>query len=303
MGLTKSVDKVDENGREILTYGTEDFPIAFFDDDLTKVAVPPHWHDEFEIVLITTGKVRVRIAGKEILLSAGEGYFANSGILHAANLLSKEGHQHAMVFSPKIISMGADLIWKQYVAPFLNNPRLPFIRLTPSVPWQREILNWAESAWQYGAYEKKDYPIYVRHFLSKSFSLIAGQAEAIDSESPYTDKYQRDELRVKKALCFIEMNYGTGITLDEIASSAAISASTCLRLFRIVLGVTPIQYVMAYRLQKAIEELNRPGDRTIAEIAYACGFTDASYFDRCFSRAYGMSPSNYMLDLQTRQEE
>ena len=43
MALTQSVDKVDESGREILTYGTEYFPIAFFDDDLTKVAVPPHW--------------------------------------------------------------------------------------------------------------------------------------------------------------------------------------------------------------------------------------------------------------------
>lgn len=42
MGLTNSVDKVDKDGRELLTYGTKDFPIAFFDDDLTVVKVP--WH-------------------------------------------------------------------------------------------------------------------------------------------------------------------------------------------------------------------------------------------------------------------
>ena len=148
MALTKSVDRVDENGREILTYGTEDFPIAFFDDDLTKVAVPPHWHDEFEIVIIRDGKVRVRIAGREIMLSAGEGYFANSGILHAANLLSREGHQHAMVFSPRVISMGVDLVWKQYVTPVLNNPQIPFIRLTPSIPWEKEVLILAENVWR-----------------------------------------------------------------------------------------------------------------------------------------------------------
>ena len=29
MALTQSIDHVDENGREILTYGTEEFPIAF----------------------------------------------------------------------------------------------------------------------------------------------------------------------------------------------------------------------------------------------------------------------------------
>ena len=56
MSLSYSVDKVDKDGREMLTYGTKDFPIAFFDDDLVKVSVPWHWHDEFEVVIITEGR-------------------------------------------------------------------------------------------------------------------------------------------------------------------------------------------------------------------------------------------------------
>ena len=40
MGLSYSTDKTDESGKEMLTYGTPDFPIAFFDDDLTTVKVP-----------------------------------------------------------------------------------------------------------------------------------------------------------------------------------------------------------------------------------------------------------------------
>ena len=48
MALSISTDKTDETGKELLTYGTPDFPIAFFDDDLTKVKVPWHWHDELE---------------------------------------------------------------------------------------------------------------------------------------------------------------------------------------------------------------------------------------------------------------
>lgn len=43
MGLSYSTDKTDQTGKELLTYGTPDFPIAFFDDDLTKVRVPWHW--------------------------------------------------------------------------------------------------------------------------------------------------------------------------------------------------------------------------------------------------------------------
>lgn len=294
MALTQSVDKVDERGREILIYGTEDFPIAFFDDDLTKVAVPPHWHDELELIIIVEGKVHVRIAGSEFLLSAGEGYFANSGILHAADLLSRSGHQHAMVFSPRMISCGVDLVWKTCVDPVLNNPYIPFVRLAETVPWQNELLIKIESAWQYGAYEKKDYPIHVRHFLSQAFALIASHAETIGKETTYTDRYQRDELRIKKALLFIERNYSSAVTLEEIAASVSVSTSTCLRLFRTIVGTTPVNYLTDYRLQKSTEELRYQGKRTISEIAYLCGFTDASYFNRCFRKKYGVTPTEYV---------
>ena len=134
MALSVSVDRVDETGRELLTYGTEDFPIAFFDDDLTKVSVPYHWHDELEIVIITEGTVRMRIAGTEFTLKTGDGYFSNSGILHAETLITPKGHQHALVFSPRLISQREDLIWKTYVSPVLESPQIPF--LLPSLKKQ-----------------------------------------------------------------------------------------------------------------------------------------------------------------------
>ena len=294
MALTLSVDQVDETGREILTYGTPDFPIAFFDDDLTKVCSSTHWHDELEIVIITKGIVHMRIAGNSFAMTAGEGYFANSGVVHSADLKTKAGHQHAIVFSPKMISRAEDLIWQTCVAPILGNSRLPYIRLSPSVPWQKECLNLVETAWNFGAYDKENYPIQVRYCLSQAFSQIAANAAILESEPRYTGKYQRDELRIKKALLFIEQNYAEDITIDDIAQSAGISVSTCLRLFSTVLDTTPVQYLIRHRLQKAADELRRAGGKTIAEIAYACGFSDASYFNRCFRKAYAMTPSQYM---------
>ena len=294
MALTLSVDQVDETGREILTYGTPDFPIAFFDDDLTKVCSSTHWHDELEIVIITKGIVHMRIAGNSFAMTAGEGYFANSGVVHSETLKTKAGHQHAIVFSPKIISRAEDLIWQTCVAPILGNSRLPYIRLSPSVPWQKECLNLVETAWNFGAYDKENYPIQVRYCLSQAFSQIAANAAILESEPRYTGKYRRDELRIKKALLFIEQNYAEDITIDDIAQSAGISVSTCLRLFSTVLDTTPVQYLIRHRLQKAADELHRAGGKTIAEIAYACGFSDASYFNRCFRKAYAMTPSQYM---------
>ena len=296
MALSVSVDRVDETGRELLSYGTEDFPIAFFDDDLTKVSVPYHWHDELEIVIITEGAARMRIAGSEFALKAGDGYFCNSGILHAEILTTPTGHQHALVFSPKLIAQPNDLVWKNYIVPVLGNTQIPFLWLKASVPWQKEILRLAETAWYHGAYDAKDYPIDVRFSLSKAFSYIVEHMADMEKETHYTSAFQRDELRIKKALVYIEKNYSANITLNDVASSANISTSTCLRLFTTVLGTTPIKYLMTFRIQKAAEELKRTNGRTISEIAYSCGFSDASYFNRCFRREHGVTPSDYISE-------
>ena len=298
MALSLSVDRVDESGRELLEYGTEDFPIAFFDDDLTEISVPYHWHDELEIVIITEGTVRVRIAGTEFPLKSGEGYFSNSGILHAETLTSAAGHQHALVFSPRIISQKDDLVWKTYITPVFRNPEIPFLRLRSSVPWQREILALAETAWDQGAYERKDYPLGVRSNLSKAFSIIVNNISEIENEAHYTNAFQRDELRIKKILVFIEKNYGKTLTTEEIAGSANISESTCLRLFSTVLGTTPIRYIMKFRLQKALEDLRKGDGRTVTEIAHSSGFSDASYFNRCFRKEYGTAPLQYISNSQ-----
>ena len=299
MALSISVDRVDETGRELLTYGTEDFPIAFFDDDLTKISVPYHWHDELEIVIITEGPVRVRIAGSEFVLKSGDGYFSNSGILHTETLITQAGHQHALVFSPRIISQPEDLIWKTYITPVLGNNQVPFLWLKASVPWHKEILRLAETAWEQGAYEAKDYPLGVRSSLSMAFSNIVNHMGETENETHYTSAFQRDEIRIKKILVYIERNYGEDIILEDIAESANISESTCLRLFNTVLGMSPIKYLLSFRLNKAAEALKHADGRTISEIAHSCGFSDASYFNRCFRKKYGVTPSEYSSSIKS----
>lgn len=293
MSITRSVDQVDEQGREVLTYGTVDFPIAFFDDNLTEIRVPAHWHEEWELVLITKGTVEVRIAGSRFVLSAGEGYFANSGILHAETLMSKAGHQHAMVFSPRVISPAEDLIWDMAVRPVLRNPCLPYIRLSPSVPWEKEMLDLAEKAWKSGAYDQDGSPIQVRSSLTQVLYLIASHMNMLKQELQSVHVSQRDEDRIKKAILFIREHYSEEIMIQNIASSADISVSTCLRLFKTVLDTTPVCYLIDYRLQLAMEELKKHDGRTIAEIAYTCGFSDASYFNRRFKKAFSITPSQY----------
>ena len=293
MAISISTDQTDKTGKELLTYGTDDFPIAFFDDDLSKVKVPWHWHDELEIVIILSGEVIVSFRGKEYLLKEKEGYFANSSILHCARLKSETGWQHALVFDPRVIAHPDDLVWKQYISPLLSNEKIPFIRLSKDLDWHRRIIELSERVWQYGAYEKKDYPLIVRSCLSEAFSQIIEHMDDIPYDHNDINEILKDEIRIKKSLHFIDRHYMDDISIEDIANSCNISVSTLLRLFRKILHTTPIQYLLKYRLDQIAALLLSDNDSSISRIAYAHGFNDISYFNRCFLKEFGITPSEY----------
>jgi len=59
-------------------------------------------------------------------------------------------------------------------------------------------------------------------------------------------------------------------------------------------GTTPTEFVADVRLRRAATLL-ATSTRTVADIAYACGFTSASYFSRRFHEAHGASPRQFRV--------
>ena len=102
------------------------------------------------------------------------------------------------------------------------------------------------------------------------------------------------EQRIRDMLTYIQAHYNEKIAISSIAEAAHISRSECFRDFHSVIGKTPIGYLSDYRLAKACEILLST-DRTIADICYACGFHDTSYFGKIFKEKYGVSPGQYRI--------
>ena len=96
----------------------------------------------------------------------------------------------------------------------------------------------------------------------------------------------------KRQLQFIQEHYAEDISVEQVASSASISPSECLRCFHDMIGTTPNQYLRDQRAQRAAELLCGTGLR-VTEIAMQCGFQDASYFARAFRQVYGCGPTEY----------
>lgn len=102
----------------------------------------------------------------------------------------------------------------------------------------------------------------------------------------------RKQERIKKMLSYIHENYMEPIKLDDIAASASVSVGECCRCFKEMVRKSPNQYLVAYRISRAMELLGS-SEKTVTEIAVETGFNDASHFIQYFKRQTGMTPKDY----------
>lgn len=278
--------------KENVKHGTVAFPAADYNDDLTKDAYPWHWHDELEINVAEKGKVLLNVGKQNIILSEGEGYFVNAGVLHACRNAG-EGvcTLRAVVFHPRLVGGSVDSVfWQKYLQPVLADKAFQGMYLSPETDWQREAVDTSLAAWEAIVSKTSGYEFEAREKLSRLIYLVA--AHRPPSEIPPSEKVLRDNQRIKIMLQYIEAHYPDEITMADIASSAGISGSECMRCFRAVLDVTPIQYLRQYRIGKAAGLLIST-EAKIVDIAVQCGFQEMSYFAKVFREFNGYTPSEY----------
>lgn len=96
---------------------------------------------------------------------------------------------------------------------------------------------------------------------------------------------------VVQALNFIHQNYALDISLADIAAAAHLSTYHLTRVFKKATGMSPHQYLVQVRVNSARSLLTAgAGDRSLAEIAAAVGFSDQSHLTRHFKRVLGVTP-------------
>ena len=270
-GLTFQQDVMaDAEGRELVQHGSALFPIACYAENLKSYSVAWHWHEEFEYILAMKGPLTVDVNKTRVTLQTNQGVFLNSGILHAVEQAEKgEALLHSGVFHPRLVGGMDTIFWQKLIRPMLQPDAPAFFLLDGAVPWQAQVLACLREAWQAVAVEPFDYENRVRYYLSAALRLLSTQCVGGKTK-----------------------HYAEELTVERIAASVALSESACLRSFRQMLGITPIQYVKQFRVEKAAELLRSTRLKT-GEIGMECGFADGSYFIKTFREIKHCTPKEY----------
>lgn len=137
----------------------------------------------------------------------------------------------------------------------------------------------------FNCFEQINNALIRRHNRLKAMSIFYDMLSTIFSD--------RSTSLIAPALLYIDNNYSCNeLSNAFLAEKCKISEIYFRRVFREKLGVSPRQYIIDIRINRA-KQLLSEGQKKISAIAEECGFSTSYHFCRSFKEHVGMTPSKY----------
>ncbi|MBP0018528.1 MAG: helix-turn-helix transcriptional regulator [Cyanobacteria bacterium SBLK] len=121
--------------------------------------------------------------------------------------------------------------------------------------------------------------------------LLRNYCTLSPKSSHYSEGLSRSQLML--VTDYIREHLDEELKLVDLAALVRMSPYYFLRLFKQSLGITPHQYILRNRLDRA-KSLLQQGNSNIAEVAVTVGFCDRSHLTRYFKRAFGLTPKQFV---------
>lgn len=128
--------------------------------------------------------------------------------------------------------------------------------------------------------------------------LVYSKSSPIPQENRVTPR-STTPTELMPALAYIESNFRDKITSTQVARVCSMDSFKFSRSFKAAFNITFKEYLLRVRIKEACRLMEKP-DIAITEVAYLCGFSDASYFSRVFRRFAGICPSEYASNAENR---
>lgn len=284
--------------RELKQHGTDDFPIELYriDKDHTRFEMTSHWHTHVEIIRIICGELNIKLYNNEYIASEGDVIFVNSETVHGASP-SADCVYECIVLHTELLSVKESscnffieglLNGEFLVNEYHNGKDDGFSSRANDLFESMRKLEGVSADGRFSATAVKF------SVLASLYSLFATVIDQKLYSSVSVSELPEDKnlLKLKNVLSFIRSNYDKQITLSDMANVASMSPKYFCHFFKSMTRKTPIDYLVAYRVEKASRKLLST-DMSVTEIAYSAGFNDLSYFIKTFKRLKGETPAAF----------
>ena len=244
------------------------------------------WYEDLRFLYILEGAAELRLLDGRVGLGAGQGVFINQGVVHLVEGMELCQYD-SFSFPAYFLGFYERSPMQETVERLAGNGQLPIYVFDGEQDWHWRVLSGLRRLGSMKENASELYPYEVSVLLVNMWLEMQRNIEL-----PPKKRESAVYARMQKFLYFIGQHFREDVTLEELAASAGVSKSECLRCFKQSLDTTPYKYLMDYRLAKATDLL-RGTDRQISEVAILTGFEQSSYFGKCFRERLGCTPKEY----------
>lgn len=246
-------------------------------------AYDEHLHArDHEVIVIHSGRVRVRIDDRDFIAGPGDAYFVLPGQRHRE----------------QSIGPGLKFTFMNFA---LWNSQGPTGRLAePPAEIRRQRLRDTDGIL---AAAQKTITHEVKHPREGSFEVVNAlllqmiwhirRRLKIARPTPTPSSITSRQFQiVRQARHYIQQQVAEPIRLTLLARHCGVSPDYLWHLFKKAENLTPLQFALKIRMAKAARLL-RETEQTSRQIAQQLGFRDPAYFSRAFTRQTGFTPGQY----------
>jgi AraC family transcriptional regulator, transcriptional activator of pobA len=255
-------------------------------------------HGYCEVLYLCSGSAECRIQDRILPFTEGDLVVLGGSLYHTIDYCSPEATIAALFFEPDLIRCDGGSDSAEYLTPFLlQDSKFPhIIPASSGVPQQ--VLNMmlrirselpalsSRGRLALGTYLKMLLVLLVNHYASSPET-----GEILEREQSALD-------RLVPLFRHLGENCSGALNVRIAAQLCGMSDSYFMSSFKRVTGLTFMEYLNRYRIERAQAMLLRTDD-PIASISQDVGYCDQSYFGVVFRKVTGMTPATYRRRFRT----
>lgn len=284
--LTDSWSILDKNGTVLINMGNHIIH--------GPAVAEMHTHPMLEISCTPWGNGVYHIDDRYYSIRPGDVFILNNTEAHG--LILEDG-QH---INNQVIHFDPSFIWNSLSNDMDYNFLLIFFergthfsnRLARDNPATQRIFMLMQELLHELTERKPCYELIAKIKLQTIFTEIIRHYDYIDTEKVIRPLHENDVVQLNAVLRYIDQHLGQEIRLAQLAEIAHVTPSYFSTLFKKFNGLSPVEYIVHKRVQKAIEMI-RSTSQSLTSIAMACGFNNSTNFNKAFRKVTGRTPISY----------
>ncbi len=277
---------------EMIRFALPDLPVNISprsEPQSQNCFVPIHFHEEVELLYCKMGSMRVNFINSSATLTPGDVLFINERTPHETLTTSDKNIISLVQFDSRPFLSERAGYKNRHATAFLNERFHTYSLLRSHEPPAQDLMSYLNRLVEECNNRQNAWSEYIRGYITLTVAAL-GRNNLLFT--PHAMCNAALLVRLEPVFSFIDTNFTSPITLEDMADAIHLNRSYLCRLFRQATGSTLTQYLNFVRIYESEMLLINTKD-SITDICDKVGFSDSAYYDRVFRRLNGCAPTAY----------